>query len=75
MNFRWGLKLRQRFILNLATMDHHTGFLCVKKSRAWPKKLRFFLFLISFALFFDEDNIVKVGIEHAVCEEIAATDG
>ena len=32
-------------------------------------------FLISFALFFDEDNIVKVGIDHAVCEEIAATDG
>ena len=32
-------------------------------------------FLISFALFFDEDNIVKVGIDHAVCEEIAAIDG
>ena len=31
-------------------------------------------FLISFALFFDEDNIVKVGIDHAVCEKIAATD-
>ena len=35
----------------------------------------FFKFLISFALFFDEDNTVKVGIVHAVCEEIAATDG
>ena len=32
-------------------------------------------FLISFALFFDENNIVKLGIDHAVCEEIAATDG
>ena len=32
-------------------------------------------FLIPFALFFDEDNIVKLGIDHAVCEEIAATDG
>ena len=31
----------------------------------------FFKFLISF----DEDNIVKVRIDHAVCEEIAATDG
>ena len=40
-----------------------------------PKKLCFFLFLISFVLFFDEDNIVKAGIDHAVCEEIAATDG
>ena len=36
----------------------------------------FFLkFPISFALFFDEDNIVKLGIDHAICEEIAATDG
>ena len=32
-------------------------------------------FPISFALFFDETNIVKLGIDHAVCEEIAATDG
>ena len=32
-------------------------------------------FLISFALFFDEDNIVKLDIDHAVCEEITATDG
>ena len=31
-------------------------------------------FLISFALFFDEDNIVKVGIDHTVCEEIAETE-
>ena len=31
-------------------------------------------FLISFALFYDEDNIVKLGIDHAVCEAIAATD-
>ena len=30
---------------------------------------------ISFALFFDEDNIVKLGIDHGVCEETAATDG
>ena len=30
---------------------------------------------IFFALFFDEDNIVILGIDHAVCEEIAATDG
>ena len=32
-------------------------------------------FPISFALFFDEDNIVKLGIDYAVCEEVAATDG
>ena len=32
-------------------------------------------FPISLALFFDETNIVKLGIDHAVCEEIAATDG
>ena len=32
-------------------------------------------FPISFALFFDENDIVKLGIDHAVCEEIAATDG
>ena len=32
-------------------------------------------FPISFALFFDENNIVKLGIAHAACEEIAATDG
>ena len=31
--------------------------------------------MFSFALFFDEDNIVKLGIDHAICEEIAATDG
>ena len=31
-------------------------------------------FSISFALFFDENNIVKLGIDHAVCEEIAGTD-
>ena len=35
----------------------------------------FLKFLISFALFFDEDNIVKVGIDQAVREKIAATDG
>ena len=35
----------------------------------------FLKFLISFALFFDEDNIVKVGIDQAVCEKITATDG
>ena len=35
----------------------------------------FLKFPISFALFFDENNIVKLGIDHAVCEEIAATDG
>ena len=36
----------------------------------------FFLkFPISFALFFDEDNIVKLGIDHTGCEENAATDG
>ena len=35
----------------------------------------FFYFLISFALFFDEDDIVKLGIDHVICEEIAATDG
>ena len=35
----------------------------------------FFRFPISFALFFDENNIVKLGIDHSVCEEIAATDG
>ena len=32
-------------------------------------------FPISFALVFDEDNTVKLGIDHVVCEEIAATDG
>ena len=32
-------------------------------------------FPISFTLFFDEDNIVKLGIDCAVCEAIAATDG
>ena len=32
-------------------------------------------FPISFALFFDKNDIVKLGIDHAVCEEIAATDG
>ena len=40
--------------------------------------LRNYIFLkfpISFALFFDEINIVKLGIDHTVCEEIAATDG
>ena len=35
----------------------------------------FFKNLTSFALFFEEDNIVKVGIDHAIYEEIAATDG
>ena len=37
--------------------------------------LRNYIFLkspISFALFFDEDNIVKLGIDHAVCEKTAA---
>ena len=38
-------------------------------------KLCFLKIMFSFALFFDEDNIVKLGIDHAVCEEIAATDG
>ena len=40
--------------------------------------LRNYIFLkfpICFALFFDEDNIVKLGTDHAVHEEIAATDG
>ena len=32
-------------------------------------------FPISFTLFFDEDNLVKLGIDYAVCEAIAATDG
>ena len=32
-------------------------------------------FSVSFLLFFDENNIVKLGIDHAVCEEIAVTDG
>ena len=32
-------------------------------------------FFKNFALNFDEDNIVKVGIDHAISEEIAATDG
>ena len=35
----------------------------------------FFKFQISFALFFDEDNIAKLGIDHATCEKIAVTDG
>ena len=36
-----------------------------------------YVFKISdfFALFFDEDNIVKLGIDNAVCKEIAAADG
>ena len=46
------------------------GFLGGKKLRAWPKKLPFFKISD-----FDEDNIVKVDIDHVVCEEIAATDG
>ena len=39
--------------------------------------LRHYVFLefrISFALFFDKDNVVKLGIDHAVSEEIASTD-
>ena len=44
------------------------------KSLTW--EITFFKkFPISFALFFDENDIVKLGIDHAVCEEIAATDG
>ena len=35
----------------------------------------FLKFPVSFALFFDEDNIVKLGIDYAVCQKIAATDG
>ena len=35
----------------------------------------FLKFPISFALFFDENNIVKLGIDHALFEEIATTDG
>ena len=31
-----------------------------------------FWFLLHY--FFNEDKIVKVGIDHAICEEIAATD-
>ena len=46
------------------------GFLGGKKLRAWPKKLPFLKISD-----FDEDNIVKVDIDHVVCEEIAATDG
>ena len=40
-----------------------------------PRNYVFKKFPISFALFFDKNNIVKLGIDHAVCEEIAATDG
>ena len=40
-----------------------------------PRNYVFETFLISFTLFLDEDNIVKLGIGHAICEEIAATDG
>ena len=32
-------------------------------------------FPVSFALFFSENNIVKLSIDHAVCQEIAAADG
>ena len=32
-------------------------------------------FPISFALFFGKNNIVKLGIDHAICEAIAAADG
>ena len=35
----------------------------------------FKIFLISFTLFVDEDNIVQVGIDYVACEEIAATGG
>ena len=31
--------------------------------------------MISFGLFFDENNIAKLRIHHAVSEEIAAADG
>ena len=44
----------------------------------WELDLRNYVFKkfpISFVLFFDENNIVKLGIDHAVYEEIAATDG
>ena len=52
-----------------------SGFLGSKKSRACPKKLRFLKIFDFFALFFDENNIVKLGIDHAARKEIAATDG
>ena len=32
-----------------------------------------FQFLLHY--FFDEDNVLKLGVDHVVCEEIAATDG
>ena len=44
----------------------------------WEFDLRNYVFKkfpISFVLFFDENNIVKLGIDYAVYEEIAATDG
>ena len=39
------------------------------------KNYPFKKFPISFGLFFDENGIVKLGIDYAVCEEIAATGG
>ena len=41
------------------------------KSRPWPEKLRF-LKILRYVLM---KITVKVGIDHAISEEIAATDG
>ena len=40
-----------------------------------PKKLRFLKIPNFFCIIFDENSIVKLGIDHAVCEDIAATEG
>ena len=41
----------------------------------YQRKYVFQKFLISFGLFFDENNIEKLFIDHVVCEGIAATYG
>ena len=50
------------------------GFLGGKKSRVWPKKLGFLKISDFFCIIFLWNNIVKLDIDHAVSEEIAATD-
>ena len=64
--YSWYLK-KKKFIPDIK----RPGFLGGNESRAWPKKSRFLKIPISFALFFDKDNL---GIDH-VFEEMAATDG
>ena len=57
-------------------MIHRDLVSCVARNQELDLRNYVFLkFLVSFPVFFDENNKVKLGIDHAVCEEIAATDG